>query len=701
MRSASNNDEATVESEAITNLPVIETSQPPPRHLRQQNSARSVNSTGSMAADATKKARLTTLPPATKPGISYVREQLAATESGAISAVAMSEKIDTKPSLDTLITASTESYDEYVARKRRMNTHLADIENYGSHDDEEDANVEAEVDPYAHLRNQPRRPKTVPVAYEVEATPVFDGDDGGKNRRNPLKDWRVLLFLAVALSAVVGLTVALLMQNNNSGGNDGSTSADSGSQATVGGIDGPIGLGSPTSQPTSSSFPIFPEVVPEESVDVDNESVSGGVVQITLEPTRAPTLSPTRKPVVVDTSSPTPVVTMVEVETTSSPTPGPTFNPTQSPSKAPASPAPTNAPISPFPTDAPATISPTSAPVAAVPIPVTANPTSSPVAAVGIATALYKIEPFTMTLLTSTQIDQNRLVAATSSHLIPFVQNAVPNLLTMSLSVDLSVPGNKRRRLRSNESRNLQLQFATYTATFSGEIQLGDDTFVPDASTMKAILGQAFSGENLDSFILDELWANARVTVGAIVVRDVNGDTVGQSKAYSPVTGSLQTPLTNRFTRAGVMFDITAKHFPVKITRLSIHTSTTDANVPVEVWIKSGSYVGHERDEGAWTSSTNGQPYILAQGMGLGKLTPVPEDQFESLTIPAGQTIGVYITLSEGRELLLGQTSQLGEGKTENSLIEIQSGSSVDYRFGAVNPGKTWGGSIRYELEKE
>ena len=142
-------------------------------------------------------------------------------------------------------------------------------------------------------------------------------------------------------------------------------------------------------------------------------------------------------------------------------------------------------------------------------------------AAVGIATALYKIEPFTMTLLTSTQIDQNRLVAATSSHLIPFVQNAVPNLLTMSLSVDLSAPGNKRmRRLRSNESRNLQLQFATYTATFSGEIQLGDDTFVPDASMMKAILGQAFSGENLDSFILDELWANARVTVGAIVIRD-------------------------------------------------------------------------------------------------------------------------------------------------------------------------------------
>lgn len=173
------NDEATVESEAITNLPVIETSQPPPRHLRQQNSARSMNSTGSMAADATKKARLTTLPPATKPGISYVREQLAATESGAISAVTMSEKIDTKPSLDTLITASTERYDEYVARKRRMNTHLADIENYGSHDEEvEDADVEAEEeDPYAHLRNQPRRPKTVPVAYEVEATPVYDDDE--------------------------------------------------------------------------------------------------------------------------------------------------------------------------------------------------------------------------------------------------------------------------------------------------------------------------------------------------------------------------------------------------------------------------------------------------------------------------------------------------------------------------------------------
>ena len=621
------NDEATVEeSEDVGALPVIETSQPPPRHLRQQNSARSINSTGSAAADATKKARLT-LPPATKPGVSYVREQLAATESGGASA----SKIEAKPSLDTLITASTESYEEYVARKRQMNSHLTDIENHGSHD--EDADVE---DPYAHLRNQPRRPKTVPVAYEVEATPVFDDDDDGKKRRNPLKDWRVLLFLAVALSAIVGLTVALLMQNNNSGGNGGNTSAGSGSQATVGGIDGPIGQGSPTSEPTSSSFPIFSE--------------------------------------------------------TSRPTSGPMFSPTESPSKA---------PIRSAPTDAPETSSPTSAPVAAVPIPVTNPPTSSPVAATGITPSLYIIEPFTMTLLTSTQIDQNKLVAATSSHLIPFVQDAVPNLLTMSLSVDLSAPGNKRRRLRLYESRDLQLQFATYTATFSGEIQLGDDSFVPTESTMKAVLSEAFSGENLDSFILDELWANARVTIGAIVIRDVKGDVVGRSKTYSPVTGSLQTPLTNRFTRAGAMFDITAKNFPVKITRLSIHTSTTDANVPVEVWVKTGSYVGYERDEGAWASSNNGQPYILAQGMGLGKLTAIPEDQFEPLTIPAGQTIGVYITLSEGRELLLGQSSQLGEGKTENSLIEIQSGSSVDYRFGAVNPGKTWGGSIRYELEKE
>ena len=53
-------DEATVESDAVASLPVIETSHPPPRHMRQQNSARSLNSTGSAAAaDASKKARLT------------------------------------------------------------------------------------------------------------------------------------------------------------------------------------------------------------------------------------------------------------------------------------------------------------------------------------------------------------------------------------------------------------------------------------------------------------------------------------------------------------------------------------------------------------------------------------------------------------------------------------------------------------------
>ena len=610
-RATSASDEATVESDAVASLPVIETSHPPPRHMRQQNSARSLNSTGS-AADASKKARLTTLAPATKPGVSYVREQLAATESGAVSATAaIPSKIDANPSLDTLVTASTESYDDYVARKRRMNSYLVDIENnYG----EDDAEVEAEVDPYAHLRNQPRRPKTVPVAYEVEATPVFDDDDKGEKRRNPLKDWRVLLFLALALSAIVGLTVALLMQNNNNGnGNDGSQSA-------VGGID------------VSGT----PE--PVDNVNVDNES-EGGNASGGLEPTRMPTLSPVDQPVVE--------------------------------------------------------VTPTRSPIDTVPI--TNTPTSSPVATIDVP-LLYKFEPFTMHFLTSTQLDQNKLVAAVSNHLIPFVSAAVPNLLNMSLNVDLSAPRNKRH-LRSLQSRELQLQFASYTATFSGEIRLRDNSFSPSESTVEEILNEAFSGSNLDAFILDELKANARINIGAIVVMDGNGEAVGRSKTYSPVNGSLQTPLTNRFTRAGVMFDITAKNFPVKITRIGIHTIITENDVPVEVFIKTGSYVGYEQDESSWTPQNGGEPYVLEQGLGLGKITPIPEDQFQSFTIPAGQTIGVYITMSEdSRDMFLGQTSQLGDGNTENSLVEIQSGSSVGYRFGAVNPGRAWGGSIRYEL---
>ena len=524
---------------------------------------------------------------------------------------AIPSKIDANPSLDTLVTASTESYDDYVARKRRMNSYLVDIENnYG----EDDAEVEAEVDPYAHLRNQPRRPKTVPVAYEVEATPVFDDDDKGEKRRNPLKDWRVLLFLALALSAIVGLTVALLMQNNNNGnGNDGSQSA-------VGGID------------VSGT----PE--PVDNVNVDNES-EGGNASGGLEPTRMPTLSPVDQPVVE--------------------------------------------------------VTPTRSPIDTVPI--TNTPTSSPVATIDVP-LLYKFEPFTMHFLTSTQLDQNKLVAAVSNHLIPFVSAAVPNLLNMSLNVDLSAPRNKRH-LRSLQSRELQLQFASYTATFSGEIRLRDNSFAPSESTVEEILNEAFSGSNLDAFILDELKANARINIGAIVVMDGNGEAVGRSKTYSPVNGSLQPPLTNRFTRAGVMFDITVKNFPVKITRIGIHTIITENDVPVEVFIKTGSYVGYEQDQSSWTPQNGGEPYILEQGLGLGKITPIPEDQFQSFTIPAGETVGVYITMSEdSRGMLLGQTSQLGGGNTENSLVEIQSGSSVGYRFGAVNPGRAWGGSIRYEL---
>eukprot|EP00562_Extubocellulus_spinifer_P000957 CAMPEP_0178480842 /NCGR_PEP_ID=MMETSP0696-20121128/5905_1 /TAXON_ID=265572 /ORGANISM="Extubocellulus spinifer, Strain CCMP396" /LENGTH=744 /DNA_ID=CAMNT_0020108297 /DNA_START=79 /DNA_END=2313 /DNA_ORIENTATION=+ len=686
---------------------VVETSQPPPRYMRN-HSGRDLSNAGGPGSSRSLnsgKARLTTAP-ATQPGVeqayyvprnvtgaAYVRETLAATESGA-HVIGQVPSLDKAKSCDTLVTATTESFDDYMARKRRQNAHLGDFGRNNAGEEADNENGEqADVDPYAHLRNQPSRPRPesdstlMPVAYEVEARPVYEEEDSGRKRRkNPLKDWRVLLFLAVALSAIVGLTVALLMQNK--GGGSGDNHKQPTNVAPTGTTVPPTnGANEEDSganiMPTSE--PIIPNVEPHLT-NVPNEmkdkaDASDATMEPSSKPTKmltaakpvsessnAPTLAPTADP---DTASPTMSVVTVS-ESTNAPTS-----------------APTAAPDSASPTMSLATESPTTFPT----IPATEDVTAD-------IPLSFEINPFRMSIISSTQLDKDSLLQVTSDHLLDSMRKFVPNLSSMTLEIDLSAP-TKRRNLRKKEeqtTRELQLQFASFTAIFTGNLVLKDDTFTPTDDDVRSALTDAFSGENLESY-MGEKMALLRINIGALVVKDSEGNAIGSDSggvnAYGAVSGFLQTPLTDRFSRAGVMFDITAKDFPIRITSLSIHTQSKEKNLPLELLIKEESYVGFEGDEAAWSTPVQ---YTLETGMGLGKLTPIPADTFQSFTVPAGQTIGVYVTLTDGKGMLMGQTTSLGGGRTENALVRIESGSSIGYRFGQVNKNRAWGGQIRYEL---
>ena len=675
---------------------VVETSQPPPRHMRN-HSGRDLSNAGGPGSSRSLnsgKARLTTAP-ATQPGIeqayyiprnvagaAYVRETLAATESGA-HVIGQVPSLDKAKSCDTLVTATTESFDDYVARKRRQNAHLGDFGRNSIGEEADNENEEqVEVDPYAHLRNQPSRPRPesdstlMPVAYEVEARPVYEEEDSGRKRRkNPLKDWRVLLFLAVALSAIVGLTVALLMQNKGGGSGDNQKQPTNvpptGTTSTVAPTDGANEDDSGANiMPTSQ--PIIPNIEPHLTSVPNEVKDKAGASDSTIKPTLNPTTMPSAEKTSQATAKP------AAVKPVSESTNAPTLAPTAAPDTA----SPTMSLV----TDSP-TISPT--------VPVTEDVT------VGLPPP-FEINPFRMSIISSTRIDEDSLLQVTSNHLLDSMQEFVPNLASMTLEIDLSAP-TKRRNLRKKEeqtTRELQLQFASYTAMFTGNLVLKDDTFTPTGDDVRSALTDAFSGENLESFIGEKM-GRLRINVGALVVKDSENNAIGSDNggvnAYVAVSGFLQTPLTDRFSRAGVMFDITAKDFPIRITSLSIHTQSTDNSIPLELWTKEESYVGFEGDEAAWSTPVQ---YTLETGMGLGKLTPIPADTFQSFTVPAVQTIGVYVTLTDGKGMLMGQTTSLGGGRTENALLRIESGSSIGYRFGQVNKNRAWGGQIRYELAK-
>lgn len=97
--------------------------------------------------------------------------------------------------------------------------------------------------------------------------------------------------------------------------------------------------------------------------------------------------------------------------------------------------------------------------------------------------------------------------------------------------------------------------------------------------------------------------------------------------------------------QAGIMFDV-ANLSANPITVSQFGPSMDPGSWPVEVYFtnSSNTYIGHEQDPAAWTKA--GGLTVMSTGSGVG--TAIPG---YGITIPAGQTLGIYITSSVGAPL--------------------------------------------------
>lgn len=138
------------------------------------------------------------------------------------------------------------------------------------------------------------------------------------------------------------------------------------------------------------------------------------------------------------------------------------------------------------------------------------------------------------------------------------------------------------------------------------------------------------------------------------------------------------------------MFDVQAKDSKIAITSLKMRTYTT-GSLRAEVWTKSGTMIGYEKDSTAWTK-------ILDQTLGFSawELKQLP-DFASPVEIAAGERQAFYVTLAAGN-VLYAMGSSYSTISGEDSNLKIFEGTSNQYPFGSKGGPTIWNGEITYVI---
>jgi hypothetical protein len=142
------------------------------------------------------------------------------------------------------------------------------------------------------------------------------------------------------------------------------------------------------------------------------------------------------------------------------------------------------------------------------------------------------------------------------------------------------------------------------------------------------------------------------------------------------------------------MFDITVGSKAITVTSLDLLDASSSA-LTLEVFIKSGTYLGSETTPAAWTlvSTT-----AVATGNGSSTPTVVNVTPF---TLGAAGTDGIYITFTTASSPP-NMLYTSGSNTYSNSDLSLSLGAGLTGLFGALPgtyiPGRTWDGTINYNV---
>ena len=136
----------------------------------------------------------------------------------------------------------------------------------------------------------------------------------------------------------------------------------------------------------------------------------------------------------------------------------------------------------------------------------------------------------------------------------------------------------------------------------------------------------------------------------------------------------------------------------IAVTHFAIHSKVgpSEPAMEIEVYTKSGTFVGSEYTEADWTQICCNRPIPSA---GLAKRTIVPSDAFfESVEIGAGQTQAFYITAKMPVLRYSKSRGSVGDIMSGNLDVQVLTGGGVGYYpFGQQAPNRDFNGVIFYD----
>jgi hypothetical protein len=153
----------------------------------------------------------------------------------------------------------------------------------------------------------------------------------------------------------------------------------------------------------------------------------------------------------------------------------------------------------------------------------------------------------------------------------------------------------------------------------------------------------------------------------------------------TPVPKTLSTIFSGGNGAGGNMFDVSALH-TITITGFDLNVDSYETET-IEIWYIPGGYSGNEYSSSGWTHLDS----LSVRGKGSGNRTHV---NITTLTIPAGQTYGLYIYLVTSGNGNLDYTD--GSNVYSNSDLRIISGTGNSANFGDVYQPRIWNGVIYY-----